>query len=220
MYLSPSTRHFFDDPTHYGCMFNIVKQIGGQWDALEAGCYWILDNGQYRDKWTWTLWWKFLQAMLSYTDRCLGIAIPDRFSWIDKRNKIPRSDNHILTLHYFKVYHQIVKDLGYPVALVTQDGMTPEMIPWHLIDCLFVGGTDYHKRQLEADALISEAKRLGKWVHIGRVQAGSTMLTYWPQADSFDGTTLIKNPIQQVKSINNGLDRIKQGNVPYTIKMF
>lgn len=208
MYLSPSTSHFFDDPTHYGCMFNIVRQTGKQHEALEAGCRWILDNGQYRDKWTWVLWWKFLQAMRPYHDTCLGIVTPDKYA------------DAIITLHYFKIFHQIPKDLGYPVALVSQDGLTPDMVPWSDIDCLFVGGTNYHKRGKEAELLIAEAKQLGKWVHIGRTQAGSTMLAYWPQADSFDGTTFIKNPTQQVKSINGGLDRIKQGNVPYNLKMF
>lgn len=208
IYLSPSTSHFFNDSKNFGCMFNIVRQIGRQWDALEAGCQWILDNGQYRDKWTWALWWYFLMAMSPFKKTCLGVPAPDKLADV------------VMTLHYFKVYSGIIKEFGYPVALVTQDGMTPEMIPWHLVDCLFVGGSNYHKRGMEATVLISEAKRHGIWVHVGRVQAGSTMLTHWPEADSFDGTTLIKHPTQQIGSIISGVTKIRNGKVPYTLKMF
>lgn len=208
IYLSPSTSHFFNDPLNYGCMFNIGRQIGRQWAALRAGCKWIIDNNQYKDNWTWAQWWHFLTLMRDFRNNCLGVPIPDKLG------------DYISTLHYFRVYHAVVRELGYPVALVTQDGMTPEKIPWPLVDCLFVGGSNYHKRGREVELLISEAKRLGKWVHIGRTQAGSTMLTYWPQADSFDGTTLIRNPTQQEASIRAGVTRIRQGQVPYTLKMF
>lgn len=128
--------------------------------------------------------------------------------------------NAAITLHLFRVYAHIPRELGYPVAMVTQDGMTPDDVPWSLLDTLFIGGSQYHKRGREAEALGTEAKRLGKWVHIGRVQSGQTMVKYWPWADSFDGTTLIRHKTQQMDSINSGLERLRRGEVPYTLKLF
>jgi len=207
IYLSPSVKHFTDDPFNFGCMFNIARQIGGQWDALENGCRWIIDNNQYKNGWTWAAWWHFLCLMADYKATCLGIPIPDRVG------------DAIMTLRLFRVYHGVIREMDYPVALVTQDGMTSEMIPWPDVDCLFIGGSNYHKRGKEAQELIFEAKRQGKWIHVGRTQAGSTMLTHWPQADSFDGTTLIKHPTQQRQSIIDGVCRIRRGQVPFMLKM-
>ena len=139
-------------------MLNIVRQIGGQQQALESGCYWMLDNGQYTDKWTWKLWWYWLNALLPFKDKCLGILIPDKVA------------DMILTLHYFRVYSHIPRELGYPVGLCTQDGMTPDMIPWSALDCLFIGGSNNHKRGREGQDLILEAKKQEKSVTIGRVE--------------------------------------------------
>jgi len=208
IFLSPSTKQFNKDSINFGCMLNVVRQIGGQESALNNGCQWIIDNGQYTESWTWKLWWSWLIKLILYRNTCLGIPIPDKVG------------NYILTLHLFRVFYQIPKSLGYPVALCTQDGMTPEMIPWQDVDCLFIGGSNNHKRGKEAQDLIFEAKRLGKWVHVGRVQSGSAMLKHWPQADSFDGTTLIRHPNQQEQSIINGVSRINEGQVPFNLKMF
>lgn len=206
-YLSPSTKHFFSDPDHFGCMFNIVYPIGKQQKALEAGCYWMLDNGQFKDKWTWKLWWKYLSRYLSFQSTCLGVVIPDKLA------------DYVTTIHYFKVYSHIARDMGYPVALVTQDGLKPEYLDWQSFDTLFVGGSNDHKRGVEAHNIIFEAKRHGKWVHIGRVQSGSAMLKHWPMADSFDGTTLVRNQNQQWESIIGGLDKV-ESPVYFNLKMF
>lgn len=168
----------------------------------------MLDNGQYKDLWTWKQWWYWLNRLLPYQANCLGVVVPDKYA------------NAILTLHYFKVFGHVPREMGYPVALVTQDGMTPGDIPWSLLDTLFIGGSDYHKRGREAELLGLEAKRQGKRVHIGRVQAGSTILKYWPWADSWDGTTFAHHPTQQLESISNGVATIRRGNVPYTGKLF
>lgn len=208
MYLSPSTWHYFNEPENYGCMLNIVRPIGRQDEALQAGCWWMLDNGQYNDKWTWVLWWSWLHRLLPFRRRCLAIVVPDKMA------------DAITTLHLFRVFAHVPRQLGYPVALVTQDGMRPADVPWPLLDVLFIGGSQYHKRGREAEALAMEAKRRGKWVHVGRVQAGSTMVEYWPWADSFDGTTLIRHRTQQMGSISAGVSRLRRGAVPYTAKLF
>jgi len=79
------------------------------------------------------------------------------------------------------------------------------MIPWHEIDALFLGGSDEHKRGPEGGALIAEARRHGKWLHVGRVNSGSTLLNYFWMANSWDGTTFIRHPRQQYDSIGRAV---------------
>lgn len=56
-----------------------------------------------------------------------------------------------------------------PIALVAQDGLTIERTPWKEIDAIFIGGTTDWKLGAEARAIVSEARRRGLWVHMGRV---------------------------------------------------
>lgn len=176
MYLSAKTDQFFERPDLYGCMFS-YRKTGGQNAALKAGCVWMLDNGAFTDNFRFTEWVYQLALMRPYRQNCIGIVTPDK----------PRDAAE--TLRRFRQYRAIPEALGYPVAFATQDGMTPGMIPWSLIDVLFIGGSDAHKRGPEAEALAREARRRGLWVHVGRVSSMDTAARYWTWADSFDGTT-------------------------------
>lgn len=209
IYLAPRTQYFFDDPVNFGCIFSTAKQIGGQVEALKAGCLWTFENARFTGKFSESRWVPQLERWQEYKDTCIGIVIPD---WPYKTRA---------TLEDFWRYHHIPKMYGYRVALVTQNGMTIDDIPWNEIDTLFIGGDDAHKRGLEAQALALHAKQLGKWVHVGRVNSGGeylkrgkvrgAMLTHWTWADSADGTTLIKHPTQQVESIRQGVEYINTG---------
>lgn len=82
----------------------------------------------------------------------------------------------------------ILRDHGYKAALVAQDGVTdPE---WDAFDCLFVGGTTTFKLAEATYQLAAEAKRRGKWVHMGRVNSGVRYLAAKGSGvyDSADGT--------------------------------
>ena len=178
MYLSAKTAQFFARPDLYGCMFS-YRKTGGQDEALKAGCRWMLDNGAFTDNFVFSEWVYQLAMMRPYRANCIGIVTPD----------VPY--NAPQTLARFLRYRAIPEALGYPVALATQNGMTPEMVPWPLFDVLFIGGNDIHKRGPEAEALAQEAKRRGKWVHVGRVSSAGAIAKYWTWADSFDGTTFV-----------------------------
>lgn len=88
-----------------------------------------------------------------------------------------------------------IRALGFPVALVLQDGQQDVPIPWDEIDAVFVGGTDQFKLGRVAARLCQEAKARGKWVHVGRVNS-LKRLRYSVSigADSVDGTYLIFCP--------------------------
>jgi hypothetical protein len=82
-----------------------------------------------------------------------------------------------------------IRALGYPVALVAQDGMESMDLPWGDFDVLFIGGTTAWKLSEAAASLAAEAKRCGKWVHMGRVNSLKRMR--WAESiacDSADGT--------------------------------
>jgi hypothetical protein len=88
-----------------------------------------------------------------------------------------------------------IRDVGYPAALVGQDGMTPAMVPWNDIDALFVGGTTGWKLGEAAAALVCEAKERGKWAHMGRVNSGRRVMhAKLIGCDSVDGTYLTFGP--------------------------
>jgi hypothetical protein len=200
IYLSGNTRQFFEHgPRYFGCMFNIVRRTARQFEAIEAGAQWMLDNGAFTGKWTLVLWLRELWAHRQYRHNCLGVMIPDVLS------------NWKATLWRFLLWWWIPKLMGYPVALVSQDGLTSYWVPWPLLDCLFIGGSDTHKRGPEATRLGLAARERGKWVHVGRVNSGPAMVQYWPWADSYDGTTFSHHPTQQVDSIVNGLELVGRG---------
>ncbi len=88
-----------------------------------------------------------------------------------------------------------IRALGYPVALVAQDGLEDLTIPWGAFDCLFIGGSTEWKLGPEAAAIAAEAKAHGKWVHMGRVNSKRRMV-YAASigCDSADGTYLRFRP--------------------------
>lgn len=161
----------------FGVMFSAKHVIGGLDDALSSGAAWMMDNNEFAGDFDAHKWLSALIRYLPYRSTCLGISVRDKVG------------DALETLRRFAQYHTIVRDLGYPVAFVTQDGVSPEFAPWQYFDVLFVGGTDAHKLGAEALAMIAEAKRQGKHVHVGRVNSASRIRQFW-MADSVDGTGL------------------------------
>lgn len=176
IYLSPTTS--IPDRTRYGIMFSANHQIGGQREALDSGVRWAMDNNQFTDDFTPVRWYRWLDKLHKYAGQCVCIPIPDVVG------------DCLATLRQFELYAQIVRDYGYPVAFVSQNGLTPMMTPWDNFDVLFVGGDDKHKLRGEAAILIAEAKARGKWVHVGRVNSASRIKRFYV-ADSCDGSGLI-----------------------------
>ena len=73
------------------------------------------------------------------------------------------------TLRLSRPWLHRIRRLGCPAALCAQEGMTLESIPWDEFDALFIGGADAFKEGPQVRAACREAKRQGKWVHMGRV---------------------------------------------------
>jgi hypothetical protein len=186
-YLAPTTS--IDGP--YRETFGLLDTIGGLHDVGPFP-WWAMDNGRFTGAWTYPEWIEMLEF---YPDlsRCLFSVVPD----------CPMDATG--TLKWFWRYERTVRDMGYPVALTSQNGMTPSIVPWDAIDCLFIAGDDAHKRGPEGRNLIVEAKMRGKHVHVGRVNSGKVIRNYFWMADSWDGTTLARHPRQQHKSIGSAV---------------
>lgn len=92
-------------------------------------------------------------------------------------------------------YVALVRDLGFPVAIVLQDGVEGDRFVWRSIlgaaDAVFIGGSDAWKLGPAVPPLVAEAKARGLWVHMGRVNSGKR-LAYADSigCDSADGTFL------------------------------
>ena len=102
-----------------------------------------------------------------------------------------------------------IKELGYPVALVLQNGATSETVPWDILDAVFVGGTTEWKLSEDAYALVADAKRRGLWAHMGRVNSlrrlqAADIAGY----DSADGTYIAYGPDLNSRQLLSWLDNL------------
>lgn len=141
--------------------------------AYDNGCFTL---GDRFDADAWLAW------LAELPRSGLFAAVPDRVS------------DTPATLARFEQYAGAVRTLGHPVALVTQDGMTPADVPWPELEAVFIGGSDEHKDGPEAAELARAARALGLWVHVGRVNTLRRWRHWYGRADSADGTLLKFGP--------------------------
>lgn len=93
------------------------------------------------------------------------------------------------TLEQFEEWYDDLTTVLQPIALVAQDGLEPDQVPWARIDALFIGGTTGFKLGEKARVLIKEARTRSKWVHMGRVNSYERVrYARWLGCDSIDGT--------------------------------
>lgn len=144
-------------------------------DTAAEGIPWAVDNdcfnGFNRRAW--------LRMLLSLTGLpgCLFVNAPDVVS------------DHDATLRLFDEWEPTIRMTGFPVAFVLQNGATIESVPWDRADAAFVGGCTDWKLGAEAEGIVREARRLGKHVHMGRVNT-YRRIRYASSigCDSVDGT--------------------------------
>jgi hypothetical protein len=93
------------------------------------------------------------------------------------------------TLKLWPFWARLIRGLGFPPALVAQDGLAADRVPWDHLGALFIGGTTAYKTSPDVAALVAYAKARGIWVHVGRLN-GRIRYRFARTigADSFDGT--------------------------------
>lgn len=149
----------------------------------DADLIWIADNGCYSNRFRTDHWWKFLERHAHLAGSCMFATAPDVVG------------DALATLERAKPWLYRIRQLGYPVAYVAQDGQEDVPIPWEEIDALFIGGSTEFKLGGYAQQLCREAKDRGKWVHMGRVNSRKRwkLAESWG-CDSADGTFLTYAP--------------------------
>lgn len=160
----------------------VTPEMGNR---LPTHGWWAADNGCFTNPtgFSWEKYERWLAPRLeAHGDRLLFATYPD----------VPFDSD--ATLARFDEYHSRMSQFPRR-AIVTQDGMHSEDLRWDDIEAVFVGGTTEWKTGQESTAICLDAKRRGKWVHMGRVnslqriKAAQTM-----GCDSADGTYLRYGP--------------------------
>ncbi len=155
-------------------------------NRITADTDWIADNAVFAGKYPGDdPYLSWLAARTAYASRCRFAVAPDVVG------------DAMATLARSRPMMPRIRELGYPVALVAQDGLEypPDGVPWGEFDCLFIGGTTEWKLSGMARGLVAEAKEQGKWVHMGRVNSRRRLM--YADAigcDSVDGTYLAFGP--------------------------
>ena len=181
---------------YFGYMIIGNKPVNGVPVHIQNGCYWMLDNGAFsKDGFIKDYWLEWMDYMRPYQDTCICVVIPDVVGDCEK------------TLALFPEYAHYARERGYRVAHVTQNGMIKHMLPWDDFDCLFVGGSDDHKMGREAGYLIEQGLKLGKHIHVGRVNTEYRLMKFW-HCHTWDGSSVSIKPDKYEEEVVNGVRRV------------
>lgn len=184
-------------PNRWGVI--VTPAHGG--DAIAGGYYWCGDNEIFTGHFEWTRFQAWLKKMLPNRARCLFIVVPDAVG-----------DPH-LTRARFNEYAPAIRELGYPLAFVAQDGQ--ESLPYpDDFAALFIGGSTEWKMSAAADECIRWAKQAGKWVHVGRVNSQKRIRHFQIMGvDSVDGTGPAFAPNREARRLGKQLDQMALFNL-------
>jgi len=142
-------------PDRIGCL---LTPSDGNAEWWPRGTAWAADNDCFKGL-DAAKYLRLLARLLSFKSRPLWVSAPDVVGGANE------------TLRRFAVWGPAVRELGLPVALVGQDGMTANAIPWAELDAIFIGGSTAWKVGDDAAAITLEAHRRGKLTHYGRVNS-------------------------------------------------
>jgi len=164
-----------------------------------AGITWAADNGcfgkGYPGDQRWLAWLGQHQADAS---QCLFATAPDVVG------------DAVATLARSRPFLPHIRELGYPAALVAQDGLEALPVPWDEFDALFIGGSTEWKLGPWAALLAAVAHSRGKHVHMGRV---NSLKRYRYAAsigcDSVDGTYLVFGPRKNLPRLLGWVDTVR-----------
>lgn len=149
-----------DEPALIGAGIGLLVQPGNSYHLrVDRYPHFAADNGCFGGKWD-------EDKHLAWLDRLPRTALfavaPDVY---------PDAQ---ATLELSAGYFELIRDMGFPVALVAQDGAEHLDLPWDDFDCLFIGG---ERQEVEwklgpyAEQVARAARAHGKWVHMGRVNS-------------------------------------------------
>ncbi len=169
----------------------LTPRHGVRLSATAALPVWAADNGCFNQGERFVLddYLAWLGRMAPAQSTCLFATAPDvvgdaAATWERSRDVLP-----------------VLRRMGYRAALVAQDGLEHQTIPWSAFDVLFVGGTTRWKLTIAYD-LADAARSRGKWVHAGRVNSRRRLRAMRAgRYDSADGTHSSFGPDKRVPQL-------------------
>lgn len=95
-----------------------------------------------------------------------------------------------------------IRALGFPAALVAQNGIEDLAIDWDAFDALFIGGDTEWKLGAYCRAVVAQARWHGKWIHMGRVNSAKRLrYAHAIGCHSADGTYLAFGPDENLPKL-------------------
>lgn len=173
-------------------------------NVVELGVDWCADNAAFADKYPGdAAFLRWLADRAQHVARCGFVAAPDVVC--DAAGTLVRS----------VPMFEPIRALGYPVALVAQNGLENLAVPWDGFDALFLGGDDAWKLGAHARRLVADARYRGKWVHMGRVNSESRLrYAHAIGCHSADGTYLAHGPDVNLPKLLGWLRRVPHPATP------
>lgn len=182
--------------------------------ALRVGCYptWGADNSAFSKHGFDAV---AFRAMLKRPEvvaaraTCRFVAAPDKI--VVTAGGFMAGDA-AGTLEQYLDWAPEIRDQGFPVALVAQDGLEHMLgrVPWHLVDVLFLGGGTEWKLSGGARLCVAAAQVEGKPTHMGRVNSYKrlSLADSWG-VDTADGTFLGFGPNVNLPRLLGWLDKLE-----------
>ena len=160
-----------------------------QGNRIPDGAIYCADNGVFGKGYPGEdAWWAWLSSLPA--ERCVFAVAPDVVG------------DAAATLAASMPWLSSIRGLGMPAALVAQDGLESLPVPWEEFDVLFIGGSTEWKLGRHARALIADAKKRGKEVHMGRVNSAQRLrYAAGIGCDSADGTYITFGPDENLPKV-------------------
>lgn len=162
-----------------------------QGNRRPIGVVWCADNGCFGKGYPGDeKWLEWLRANSEDAGTCLFATAPDVVG------------DASATLERSAPWLPVIRSLGYPAALVAQDGLEHLQVPWDEFDVLFIGGSTEWKLGPHARRLVAEAKGRGKRIHMGRVNSERRYkYALSIGCDTADGTYLTFGPDRNLPAV-------------------
>lgn len=179
-----------------------ILVVPRQWNAVAtlvgSGRPWAGDNGCFTGLDAGAVV-RMLERFYPHRATCLFIVAPDVVA------------DAAATLQIWPFWSRLIRGLGYPVAFVAQDGLTPDAVPWSELDALFIGGSTTFKESATAATLAAYAGTRGKHVHMGRVNSRRRLrIAHRIGCNSYDGTGYSIAPDARIPEALRWVSEIQQ----------
>ena len=152
----------------------VSPQTRGIPRGVRRGDKWAGDNLCFSNEFTPERFTTWARKMRPYRKTCLFLVAPDVLGdcWATRERWL--------------YWYPILSGMQFPVAYVGQDWQPADALPRQEMNTYFVGGTDAWKDSAESLAIVTECRRRGMRVHVGRANTHARLSAFF-KAYRLDG---------------------------------